>query len=529
MVDIQKDDGSLYEQNLRLSKAEYELQHLHLCSRPRCLGLVLSNRCNIGCIHCYQSKNGDSLLGPPEIGRALRREFMALYPYLSTLRLQGGELFAIPGFRELLDDVGLTTSRPIVSISTNGTLIDDDWAERIVRTPFQTVTFSIDAGTGPTFARLRRGANLDTVLATVRRVVRWKEKLGSDYPCLDSFFVVMRSNYREIPQYIELMKDCGIPALALQTVQINHENLSRFPSLADDEVISSPEEIRELHALLREIFMRERGHFEMIRSSGLTTLFDEQGLDSKFLNEESNGLYPNSDDLIADRGFELCPNPWTTLFVIENGDVHLCFLSESVGNLYEASLAEIWNSPRAVAKRGDMAAGRYLASGCSRQWCAWREGKVSHAGETKDAQATLAELITFPERPAEEHAVPRELGAVRRLVASRDRRVAELEAVTQEMLRRAQTHIDNLEAENLQVIERAQNERRDYDKSTAELLQRAQAHIDQLEAKTEQAVLNFDKAFNELREYQESRLIRIVYRMSSLARRAMHFLRRRRR
>jgi hypothetical protein len=37
------------------------------------LGLVLGNACNIYCPHGYQSKNGDSLLKPPEIGRGLRR------------------------------------------------------------------------------------------------------------------------------------------------------------------------------------------------------------------------------------------------------------------------------------------------------------------------------------------------------------------------------------------------------------------------------------------------------------------------
>jgi hypothetical protein len=39
------------------------------------------------------------------------------------------------------------------------------------------------------------------------------------------------------------------------------------------------------------------------------------------------------------------------MFVVENGDVHLCFLSEPIGNLYEMPLASIWNCQRALAKR----------------------------------------------------------------------------------------------------------------------------------------------------------------------------------
>jgi MoaA/NifB/PqqE/SkfB family radical SAM enzyme len=64
----------LYQDNLRLAKTEYLLRQVFLRSRPRALGLVLSNRCNLSCIHCYQSKVDDSLFAPAEIGRELRRE-----------------------------------------------------------------------------------------------------------------------------------------------------------------------------------------------------------------------------------------------------------------------------------------------------------------------------------------------------------------------------------------------------------------------------------------------------------------------
>jgi hypothetical protein len=89
--------GALHEVNARLSEVEYSLQRLYLHSMPRYLTIVISDRCNIDCPHCYQSKTGDNLLQDPEISATLRREFSALYPYLSTLRVQGGEVFAIRG------------------------------------------------------------------------------------------------------------------------------------------------------------------------------------------------------------------------------------------------------------------------------------------------------------------------------------------------------------------------------------------------------------------------------------------------
>jgi len=49
-----------------------------------------------------------------------------LYPYLSTVRFLGGEVFVLPGFQELIDDVVATVDRPIISLNTNGTLIDEE-------------------------------------------------------------------------------------------------------------------------------------------------------------------------------------------------------------------------------------------------------------------------------------------------------------------------------------------------------------------------------------------------------------------
>ena len=459
-----------YEANLELNRVEHELQHAWLRSMPRCLALVLSNHCNIGCIHCYQAKNSDNLLEPRKIGAELRREFAAFYPFLSTLRLQGGELFAIPGFSELLDDVAASTDRPIVSISTNGTLIDDGWAERIVRTPFHTVTISIDAATPNTFERLRRGAHLHQVLENTRRIQRWKEKLSSPYPLLDSFFVAMRSNFREIPEYVSMMRKLGMTAVALQTVEIGKENTKRFPRLGEEQSIANREEALELHRIVRETVERERGSIA-IRTSGLTSLFEQHGLDAAFLAEKEHGLYPDGETLVANGG-ELCPNPWTTVFITENGDTYLCFLSEPVGNVYEEPLAAIWNSPRAVAKRARMTAGRYVASGCSQRWCGWREetkatlpsGDRLH--RLRDEFLGLARHGANLMQPQNEP----ELAPLRRTMSDQRRRVLELDAVYQELCaindeisNSGQRYIDELEAHVLRLsaeIERLQEGRR---------------------------------------------------------------------
>jgi hypothetical protein len=261
------------------------------------------------------------------------------------------------------------------------------------------------------------------------------------------------------------MREHGIGDVSFQTLEINRENTLRTPDLERDEAIADPAEAAELHRLLREALTRERPHFRMIRASGLRSLFERHGLDAAFLMEETTGLYPDSDGLAsgpADESgaapFDLCPNPWTTLFVVENGDVHLCFLSEAIGNLYEAPLASLWNCPRALAKRSQMIAGRYLASGCSSGYCSWREGARPAAGPA-GTQELLSQIKHLKNRAIEakpaaaDAGLPAGLGTVRRMVTERDRRISELETMFQELCeangqvcQTAQKRIEELEA-----------------------------------------------------------------------------------
>jgi len=497
--------GALHEANARLSEVEYSLQRLYLHSMPRYLTIVISDRCNIDCPHCFQSKTGDNLLQDPEISPVLRREFSALYPYLSTLRIQGGEVFAIRGFRELVEDVGAAADRPLISISTNGTLIDKAWAERIVQTPFQSITVSIDGGTQGTFEKLRRGARFEKVVENITRLQELKRSIGSALPRLDTFFVLMRSNYREIFQFLALIKSLGIYEVVFQTMLVDARNLSREPGLVN-EVINDPEEVRELYSIVQQAMAEERPHFRRISWSGLHSLFAKHGLDPIFLDEENSSLYPDQPSrphakpseeagkspptgenrampehpgsgCDPERSFlvpalpevcwenqgkiQLCPNPWSTMFVVENGDVLLCFLSEPVGNLYESPLVKIWNSPRAIAKRSEMIQGRYLSSGCSKLWCDWRDGKSCVTPTSKsrrellDVFKQMRDKVALPDSGPASPDLPERLSAVRRLLQSRERRILELEASLTDLWEKnrllhetGQSHIDHLEKQH---------------------------------------------------------------------------------
>jgi hypothetical protein len=200
-------------------------------------------------------------------------------------------------------------------------------------------------------------------------------------------------------------------------------------------------------------------------------------------------------------GQKQCPNPWTTLFITENGDISICFLSEPVGNLYEMPLVEIWNCPKAVAKRSRMLAGRYTASGCSKLWCDWRDGKVTDPPDPESWRELLElfqelrKLVAIEIPPAPD--MPQTLRAYRRLMLERERRIKELESNlallwdNNGVLHAAgQRHIQHLEGKAKELESKLGKLR---DKSGA-LQATGQRHINHLEEKIEGFVQHLARA-----------------------------------
>jgi hypothetical protein len=198
--------------------------------------------------------------------------------------------------------------------------------------------------------------------------------------------------------------------------------------------------------------------FDVISFSGLQNLFESIGLSSEFLDEKRHTLTPGLDkprkqrlglkqpqtpqydlpeaaDNFIQRNIDQgqCLNPWSTLFVTENGDLSLCFLSEPIGNLYSTSLLEIWNSPAAVTKRSKMLAGNFTQSGCSSLWCRWRDSDGAHMKQNEDWHRLLmnfnllvAKLLH--QKTSYTEPVDTRLKAVRRMLKSKDNRINELES-----------------------------------------------------------------------------------------------------
>lgn len=187
-----------YQDNIRLYRESITQGHTTVDCKPRHLEVVLTHRCNLSCIMCWQKEKTWSR--PPEHLAAIA----TLYPYLDLLHLIGGEVFALP---HLKDIVAETTAYPQLKIAatTNGTLVDDEIAAWIDH-KFAHLYVSIDGAGKRVYERIRRGASFDQLLENLRRLAATRTRKTI-------IFVVNRLNHAEIPQIVRLAHEYRIEAV----------------------------------------------------------------------------------------------------------------------------------------------------------------------------------------------------------------------------------------------------------------------------------------------------------------------------
>ncbi len=104
-----------------------QIDNHFLLQSPFILGIIITNRCNLNCIHCMNFINDNDAveLTNKEIKNLIDECVEHQIPYID---FNGGEPFLRNDFDEILDYA--IEKKRIISISTNGTLINNNWLDK---------------------------------------------------------------------------------------------------------------------------------------------------------------------------------------------------------------------------------------------------------------------------------------------------------------------------------------------------------------------------------------------------------------
>ena len=130
-----------------------------------------------------------------------------------------GEPLAHPNILDFLRAIkGLGVK---ITISTNGVLLDEERARALIDLGVDGVTVSLDGTDPQTYADVRRGARLTTVMENAETLGRVRREHGTPLPRLGIEFVALKENQAEIAELPQMAQRLdavgyrGTPAYAL--------------------------------------------------------------------------------------------------------------------------------------------------------------------------------------------------------------------------------------------------------------------------------------------------------------------------
>ena len=225
---------------------------------------------------------------------------------------------------DLIAMVSLASAQGIeVEFTTNAVLLSPAVSKDLIQSGLSHLTVSLDGATAGTYEKIRVGAQFDTVVENVRRLVETRAQLNKRHPILSINMVIARENLHELHDLLRLAKNLGAT-----------------------EVRASPLEppSRELAAWVPDrSAWREATRHARNLAWQLGIVFEDYGASSQAQNASTS---PRHKD-----GSGRCVRPWLAPYIRLDGYVTpCCNISDwrVLGglNVFEKNFRSLWNNDR---------------------------------------------------------------------------------------------------------------------------------------------------------------------------------------
>ncbi|MFH0959922.1 MAG: radical SAM/SPASM domain-containing protein [Pseudomonadota bacterium] len=183
-----------------------------------------TTRCNLNCIMCPWK---DSHHQGHDIDLDFYRTLSEDFRHVEEVDLTGsGEPLMHPHLAQI---VRITKAKGCrVGFSTNGLLCDASRIEQLLDAGLDWVAFSVDATTAETYEKIRVGSSFDRVIDHMEHIREIREKRSDRRPAFMIFFVMMKENYFELPDMVDL-------AVRVRADFLVAKNLDVIVSTANDK------------------------------------------------------------------------------------------------------------------------------------------------------------------------------------------------------------------------------------------------------------------------------------------------------
>jgi MoaA/NifB/PqqE/SkfB family radical SAM enzyme len=276
--------------------------------KPLRVEFYVLNWCNARCIMCGSPTKGQTI----DFDR-FQRVTEAVLPTARECLLIGGEVLLLPNFYEMSRQVHEHGIR--LSLTSNLFSLEGRRAEAI-REFYKELRVSVDGATKATYESIRTGLHFERLVRNLDVLAEIKAISGL---WVGLEFVAMRRNITELPAVVEMASQYGFDHVGATFVQVR-ERVGFEESL---------------------LFHRELAnrHLDLARARARDLRMD-LCVPRNFDLEHKPYWRPDA----ATEGYRKCVVPWERMRVFPDGRViPCCHLDLPVGNIFEATLEEVWN------------------------------------------------------------------------------------------------------------------------------------------------------------------------------------------
>ncbi len=329
--------------------------------------LDMVGRCQLRCVMCHfahpdfvENKN---TMG----GELLQKIANDLFPIAHDVVLSSSaEPLLAPDLPRALE-LCREHEVPSFHFSTNGIAMNRRIMQKIFDVEMPLLTISIDGGTKETFERIRTPAKWDTLMDRFDLINEMKKAAGTPLPVLSATAVLMRSNIKEMPQLIRLMRDKGVEQMnfvymaVMGGLGVEDETLFNDPELCN-EMLQQMRETADEVGMQVQIPMpipvginkeRDRDATDAARSDeggGQALVADTDAALAKGSFDEAEYLNSKNREFLLkvkekQHHNRACYFPWYYIHVNPDGTVFPCgcwFEFSTFGDFKTQSFREIW-------------------------------------------------------------------------------------------------------------------------------------------------------------------------------------------
>jgi Fe-coproporphyrin III synthase len=304
----------------------------HRLRRVPVIALMPHSRCNCRCIMCdiwKANRNGTSISEKDLSG--LLGDFRALG--VESVLLTGGEPLMHPNLWALCAALHELPAR--ITLLSTGLLLERH-APEIIRHADEVIV-SLD-GSRKVHDRIRGIPDVYQKLADGVAALR---RRSPRFP-VSARCVVQRLNFPDLPNIITAAHELGLDSISFLAADVSSSAFNRPEGWADErvgEVCLTAEEAESFAAVIESTIVDHAADF--VSGFVVETPAKMRALAQYYRAANGNGPFPQVT----------CNAPWVSGVIESDGTVRPCFFHRSLGNIREGGIAEILNSPDAIAFR----------------------------------------------------------------------------------------------------------------------------------------------------------------------------------